>query len=674
MRKVLASWCFGLVLASTLALVIAGGARAQDFGSLWIAPGGGDPMLEGNADEKAALQSFESGKPIRARELAEKIVAANPESFLGTWVLSRVFHLEEGRHPRARFLMDRALSILLKKFGNRPSHEGAIWWHKEILEKKSELLGEMEDREGQLGILDEHDRLYAPKLTRSRVWPLMKLGRYDEATEAAMTLVRKSDLLERISGYNGLMAVEDERRDRLASIKWGLEGIASTQERSCILHHNTSQAALTLFRFDEAEEHARKAIRAEVKDCPSSSYYHLTNIYLAEAEFNRAVSAYKKLMRARIEPRYRPMFDKDNKAILVEILLALGKNEEALKLVRQVYEQPDRPGMTSVSLEDITFASGVLFWIALEQSIIESEERASVLGFFDGIEESYKRAAPELKQWEVQRKLIQLAPVKDILVSNMRPFLRGVRPWNAGMLGRILGPGLARAALVEAERLDTPQLGEIGKGYFLAVSGELHFHAGDFEDAVTEGEAALKVLQRENAMLRLRTMAYVAGAYEQLGQGGTPRAIELFREVLHRFPTAIRQLDIRIPAVVTHDGDAFATKVAGELVESRRLSLMDNAPFRVHVGGTMKEVRICISATDGFRLGCGDRTFERGTGSDEDVLKAIEAFHTKAFSPMVELTSSDINSLDGSTVRANADEVLKGILGTGVKLNDEEEQ
>jgi len=672
MRDVLARWFACVALAMAVGIVVPG-VRAQDFGSLWIPPGGGDPMLEGTADEKAALQSFESGKPIRARELAEKIVKDNPDSFLGTWVLARVFHIEEGRHPRARFLMDRALTILLAKFGSRPTHEGAIWWHKEILEKKSELFGEMEDREGQMAILDEYDRLYAPKLTRNRVWPLMKLGRYDEAIEAAMTLVRKSDLLERISGYNGLMAVEDERRDRLASMKWGLEGITSTQERSCILHHNTSQAALTLFRFDEAEEHARKAIRAEVKDCPSSSYYHLTNIYLAQAEFNRSVSAYKKLMRARIEPRYRAMFDKDNKAILVEILLALGKNEEALKLVRQVYEQPDRPGMTSVSLEDITFASGVLFWIALEQSIIESEERASVLGFFDGIEENYKRKAPQLKQWEVQRKLIQLAPVKDILVTNMRPFLRGVRPWYAGMLGRILGPGLARAALVEAERLDTPQLGEAGKGYFLAVSGELHYHAGAFEDAVTDGEAALKVLQRENALLRLRTMAYVAGAYERLGQGTSPRAIELFREVLHRFPTAIRQLDIRIPVMVKHDGDAFATKVAAELVESRRLSPMDGAPFLVQVSGTMKEIRICMSATDGFRLGCGDRTFERGTGSDEDVAKAIEAFHTKAFAPMIELTSSDINSLDGSTVRANADEVLKGILGTGVKVDEEEE-
>jgi hypothetical protein len=41
---------------------------------------------------------------------------------------------------------------------------------------------------------------------------------------------------------------------------------------------------------------------------------------------------------------------------------------------------------------------------------------------------------------------------------------------------------------------------------------------------------------------------------------------------------------------------------------------------------------------------------------------------------MVELTSSDINSLDGSTVRANADEVLKGILKPDVQKDDDEEE
>ncbi|MFO0746380.1 MAG: hypothetical protein U1F43_12000 [Myxococcota bacterium] len=132
----------------------------------------------------------------------------------------------------------------------------------------------MEDRLGQLAALDDYDSLYAPKMTRLRIWPLMKLGRYDEAIEAAQTLMRGDDLVDRVAAYNGLMAVEDERLDRVASYNWGKAGIENTQNRSCILFHNTAQAALTLFKFDEAEELARKAIRADYDDCPDPSYEH----------------------------------------------------------------------------------------------------------------------------------------------------------------------------------------------------------------------------------------------------------------------------------------------------------------------------------------------------------------------------------------------------------------
>jgi hypothetical protein len=200
----------------------------------------------------------------------------------------------------------------------------------------------------------------------------------------------------------------------------------------------------------------------------------------------------------------------------------------------------------------------------------------------------------------------------------------------------------------------------------------LHFHAGNFEDAVAEGEEALKLLQSENALLRYRTMAYLAGAQVALGRGLEPRTVELFKDVLHNYPTALKQLGVRVQAQVTFDADPFATEVAERLVESRRLDIMDNAPFRVHVSGSAKQLKMCLSSTMGFKLGCGERKFERP--SPEDVQTAIDAFHTQAFAPMVALTSSDINSLDGSTVRANADEVLEGILGTDFKDKEEDEE
>lgn len=664
------------IVALLATLAIAPQASAQ-FGGLFSPgiPTSSDPMLQGTADEQSALQLLDAKKPIKAREIAEKVLKDNPDSFLANWVLSQIFHLEEGRHPRARYLVERCKDMLERRYGRAPTDEAAIWWHKKILESKSEILGEMEDREGQVAALDEYDALYAPKLTRNRVWPLMKLGRHEEAIAAAKTLLSSDDLINRISGYNGLMAIGDEQLDRLSSYDWGQRGIEATQQRSCILLHNTAQAALTLFRFSEAEELARKAIRAEFKDCPSSSYYHLANVYLAQGEFNKAVSAFKKLMRAYISPRYRPMFDKDNKGVLVEILMSLGKVPETLKLVRDVFEHPDRPGMTSISLDDIKFASGVLFWLALDAKARDLTDQASVRSFWDALDLEREIQTTRLKQWEVQRTLMYLAPRDEILITNLRPFLRGVKPWYAGALGRIFGVGLARAAMDEASVLDQPQLGASGTGYFQSISGELYYLAGDYEDAIREGEAALRNLQKENVLLELRTKAYLAGALGRMGQASSPRAIALMREVLNRFPTPLKELDVKIPAVVTHDANDLAKEVADLLVDSDRLDVFEGAPFRVHVAGDRKKITVCIASADGFRLGCGEKTFERpGADLSLDAEKVADAFHTQALSPMVELTSSDINSLDGSTVRANSDEVLKGILKTSVGLEDEEEK
>ncbi len=670
---------FGLAVSTSLALglCVVAPAHAQDLSQVFGfgAPHTNDPMLRGTPEEREALASLEADKPIRARELAEKILKDHPESFLATWVLSQIFHLEEGRHPRARYLVLQAKSMLLGKYGQRPTDDAAIWWHKQILESESEILGEMEDREGQLAALDEYDALYLPKLTRDRVWPLMKLARYEEAIAAAKSLLRRDDLLERVAGYNGLMAVEDERLDRLASYNWGIQGIEAAQGRSCILYHNTAQSALTLFRFSEAEELARKAIRADFYDCPSSSYYHLANIYLNQGEFNKSVSAFKKLVRSRIAPRYRPMFDKDNKSILVEILLSLGKTNEALKLVRDIFEHPDRPGMTSVSLDDLRFGSGVQFWLALDQARQTELERASARSFWDGFDIRNEARAHRVKQWEIERTLLYLAPRDEILITNFRPFLRGVRPWTAGWLGKMVGVGLARAALEEARTLDEPQLGEAGHGYFRAVLGELQYHAGDWDDAIASGEEALKLLQPENVLLRLRTGAYIAAAMGQVGQGNSARAVALLREVLHTYPTAARQLGIRVPVAISHDNDPFTTAIAERLVDSPRLDVdVDDPAFRVTVTGNRKKVSMCLATRDGFRLGCGEKEFERpGDDEDEDVALACDAFHAGAFAPMVSLTSADINSLDGSTVRANADEVLKGILKPDATSKDEDE-
>lgn len=666
-----ARWALVATAASALVVGLA---------ALWSAPASAqldafgfvsssDPMLAGTPEEREALAMLDAGKMIKARELAEKVTDQHPDSFLATWVLSQVFHLEEGHHARAKFLIEKAKTLLTDHFGVRPTDEAAQLWHKRLLVAESELLGEMEDRLGQLAALDQYDAIYAPKMTRLRIWPLMKLGRYDEAIAAAQTLMRGDDLVDRVAAYNGLMAIEDERLDRVASYNWGKSGIENTQNRSCILFHNTAQAALTLFKFDEAEELARKAIRADYDDCPNPSYEHLVSIYLAEGEFQKAISAFKKLARARIEPRYRPMFDKNNKFYIAEILFLLGKFPECQKLAEIVFKAPDRTGMTSVSTEDIRFGHAALYWLALEMRVREIGDAQAASGILLDPKTVLELVALTVKQWELSRIMLELGVKEDILVTNLRPFLRGVRPWWAGGLGKILGTGLVRAALREARELDQPQLGASGDGYFDALEGELSFQDGAWGDAVAFGEKALTELQPQNALLRWRTMTYVAGALAEEGEGSGARATKLLREVLHNFPSALRHLQVKVPVEVTFGDGPLLAMAANALLDSPRFRVEAGAPFRIHVGGKDAHPEICLAAADGFRIGCVDK--EVDPNKAEAVGKAVDAFVAGIFSPKVAFTSSDINSLDGSTVRQDSDKALEGILGNDFKPKDD---
>jgi len=669
MRGRLARTACGAALVTAVALGGAGVWAAEPL-QLGLDPGAfADGRLLGTPEEQEALQSDEAGKYIRAREQAEKILARDPRSIIATYVLADVFHEEEVNHARALFLVRKARRLLTETYGEAPTDAQAQIWHKRIMMKEIWLLGEMDKKDVQLRAIDAYDRLYSPKLTRLRIWPLMKLGRYDEAREVGLELTRSSDANERVSAYNGLMALEDELLDRNASYEWGQAGIESVQGQSCILFHNTAQAAFARFRFQEAEELARKAIQVPLpNDCPNSSYEHLANLYLVEGEFQKTISAFKKLVRAPIDRRYRTQFVMGNRAILVELLYALGRGEDGLPFAEQVFSAPDRTGMTSVSKEDIRFGHAVALWQMLAVRIEELREESSTRGVFAAGDLVMDARDLRLQQWELERILLTLSLRDDILVTNLRPYLRGVKPWYAGNLARILGTGLVEAALQRARKLDAPAVGAEAAGYYDALLGELRHLAGDRAEAIRLGNKALAEMPKETRLLRWRTVAWLG--VDEIAAGETAAGVAHLREALQQYPSAFKQLDLRVPVAIFHDDQPLSRRVAERLERSRRLETGGDDAFRVNVAFGDAELRICLTTADGFRFGCA--TSEVDKAGEEDVVAACDAFHKELFTPKVELTSSDINSLDGSTVRVNADRVLDDLLGRPDK--DEEDE
>jgi tetratricopeptide (TPR) repeat protein len=614
-----------------------------------------------DAEEQALVESLLAEKYIHARGQAEKILRKNPASIIARYGMARVYHDEETNLPRALYYIRQAERQLVRRFGSRPTDQQARSWHRRILVEQAGLLGEMDRREEQLRVMDRHDELYRPKMDRWRIWPLMKLHRFEEASKLAEKVSLSEEMNLRISGLNGKIAIESERLRPRRCFRVGLAAVTATSYQSCILNQNTAEAAFAVYKFAEAERLVQRSIQASIQDCPASAYPHLANLYLLRADFQRAMDAIKSSRTAPIERRYRQQFEMSNTAWLARLLYTLGKFEEAQNLTRRVLRAPDRVGMTSFSDEVMRVIYTLDHHAALLALIEDKKEQISARSALSG--ESFKLMLSlvdlERQAWTARRRIARLLSRTGDLEYLVRPYLKPLPPWHAGALVAAVGNGVVQEAVAEARARETMR--RQTAPYFDALDGEIAYRRGQLSRALTLARQALRGLPKDEVLLRGRTSAWAAHSALRLGR--TREAARLFDDVLQRFPTALRLLGIPLPAQVRAGPNPLARAVAARLQGSRRLT-GGRLGFVVRVTVRGKRVRLCLSGQGGRRHACAladvsDNKLDR----EGRVARAVDTFHRKVFAPRVDLTQRDINSLDGSSIRGDADDVLREMLG-----------
>ncbi len=594
-------------------------------------------------EERAVLTELDAERLIKARGLAEKLLAKDPGSFIGAWAMARTHHDEEGNHARALAWVRRAQTLL----GDRDAE-----WAKKALLEEYFLLAEMNENEAALAVLDRHAARYGEPTAAFRIWPLFKLGRNRESREIATRLAASTDWDDKVDGYNGMLSIAFEEHDRAESYRWAMEAIGVTQGQNCTIMRNAAGTAFTMLRLDEAEELATRATKT--KHCMDPVDNMRASLALTMGQFQQAIAALESAGRQRIEKRYRPHFALVRRAVLVDLLDGVGKHAEALKLASELYGQQQRIGVTSSPREIERLSRTIRLAFALDGRLTQLREQAGYAERPGGA----LALAPEVsslvaKRWEVRRALLQLLAEPERLAYLARPNLAEPSDWPSWRIGDltpVVGTGVMRAAIARARLLDaqTPA----AAGYLDALEGEVAFRAGELDDAVRLAQRALEALSPRAAMWRWRTQAWRADALRRLGRNADARAD--YQELLQRWPTAFRLFDLRVPAVISTDGSALATETAGRLARSTRFEVASQAPFRLAVASAGEQVEICLRDELGSQLACA-------TG--EGAPAALEAFHGAAFSPRISLTQSDLRSLDGSPVRVGADTALKKLLG-----------
>ncbi|HLL23961.1 MAG TPA: hypothetical protein VK427_17635, partial [Kofleriaceae bacterium] len=563
------------VLALTTAVVTIGFVRAQ----------GGDPWAEGSLtatpEESALLEELDREKYIKARELAQKILAKHPRSFIATWGMAVVHHEEEGNYARALYHVNRAEELLRAQGLDRT-------WHVKVLRQRIETLGEMDKTAEQIAELDRLAKLYPPGWPSRKIWPLIKERRYAEAKALGESLVASEDPWERVSALNGLLTLEEEQRHRVAAFEAGRRAVEMFPS-SCILHRNGGLLAWENFKPQLAEEWLLRGATAPDFDCGGSPYADLSWHYLLAGEINQSVEALKKSNTVPVRRKDRAHQGLLRRALLADLVYVLGKVEEAERLAREVYEQPERVGQTSNSAAMARLTRTLRYWLALDARANLEDERGS---YRRVASRAMIRAKIALARWEVRRALFQLAADEDALITITRPNLSDIHVarWTVGALIEILGPGVMKTAIARGRELDkdTPE----ATPYFDALEGEIAYRAGELGTARQLAGRALKGIPSADGLIRWYVMAWQADA--EWREGATNAALASYHEVLQKLPSTIRILDLKLPVSIHHDGSARAEEVADGLAESSRFTSSSNG-FKLDVSTHGKGVTVCLT-------------------------------------------------------------------------------
>ncbi|MEM6994094.1 MAG: hypothetical protein AAF721_26510 [Myxococcota bacterium] len=645
-------------------------------------------------EELALMELYRNGRLITARRKADELLELQPYSIIGHYVLGQVLRESEGQLPKSMKHLGRARELFETRYPSFPLPEGPMTeLHREILFAGQGIAGELEQFEYQLSLLDFYDSLYSPELIAEHAWPLMRLGRYDEARGFAKQALESTVAESRSLGLNAMCAIEGEaatRQPRFEACREALEDAqnravhddpkAGPHERTPVAVHayNAAQAAAAVLRPDEVER-AAIAGTARLDFTPANPWRVLMRLYLDGARIDDGAYALTEMLRWR---KRQPPYLRDQDRAQTDVaqatfLLVIGRTEPGLRLVDRALKRPDRRGLTSSTKEQATGAHALLR-MAIRRA--DDENRAERASWGGGIEddETDTRTASQVAVAPVQRVARNVADkerIRNILVdeermlASFRPYVHGglepVPTWLVGDLIDVVGAGVSRVMIERAREAET----EDGLSpYYDALQAEVALAEGNEREARRLVELALTTLPEEEVLLRARVAA--VGAEAAAGQDDDNAELDYLAQAMQLDAGTVRRRGLSIPAIVRNNASgAIAAGVTERLADSPRLREGDG--FAIDITGADAALQLCLSSRQGTELSCTTVDWTEATtapppGPDgqppdpdaepvplteqQSIARTLQAFHGRAFGFGLELSSIDLRSLDGTSV------------------------
>jgi tetratricopeptide (TPR) repeat protein len=604
--------------------------------------------------ERAAYEYLQNkGQPVKARETAEAVLRVTPDSFVAYYVIGAVYSRVEGSLPKAHHYLSKARRLIERKWGVPVPSSGPWLWHARVLEELIDVTAEMDRYEEQLDLLAAHDRLYRPPLTASWGWPLMKLGRMDEA-RAKVQEALKSDKPGTVThAMNTLGAIENEMDRPEASYEVYTKLVETVRKNGWEMHtvylRNAGAASLGLLRFEEAERWLLESAKQFDYGTFSNPWRSLAVLYVMEGRMPEAVTAVREMhaWSFRNMPSLQQQSWAERHYVTAAVLLESGYTEEALGILRRVLNRPDRRGGTSLHSDQSEAGLLVFTRHALKVHRENLAEEASWSELKDRPRLWARSLAEAVEMWSAGRRAAALVFKNGRLTGSVRctaPDGIDVMDWTRIELNEILGSGVVTA---EAKRLlkRDDAMGRREAPYLHLTLGYGALLRGDARTAREELALAARDLPKAEVYQRAQAEALLGQACMDSGDEG--EALRHFQLAMEKAPGALRAFELALPCRIESDGSPAARKAASLLRGSPRFDDV-GAGFLVRTASSGTLVLASLQAPDGTVL-CQVRA---PLGDDPDIAARLlcKELHRRAFAPRVDLAQTDIASLDGSNL------------------------
>lgn len=617
----------------------------------WLSRAAADEMVpplllegeEAEVEELALWELVERERYVKAREEAEKYLLEHPSSYVAHLALGMAQHYGEANFPKALFHETRALDLFEAAEGVQPTPSQPWRWHARILIGLTRAHGDLEHYDEQLAFMYRYNELYTPQLKAELAWPLMKKREFEKARLAVEEGLATGDPYQVERAKNALCAIEYEAGDDEKSyevcadaVEYGREHFGSA---TAVDLGNFAEAARSVFRFDEAERLLMEASKGGLS-WYGNPWLELADLYMRAGRFAEALSALREVPRHRAT---RPAHVRDSdrneaRRSLAAFLLLMGRPDEALRITDKAAVLPDRRAHNSRDPEQDRSIVALLDRQARLTLAELTVERAAARPFYSRLWARGQALWLRFQAWMSARQAARFLDDEARLVGT---FALGTArsavmpPWLLGELIGALGPGVVRAAVTEM-RTEDPRPG--AAAYYDAVLAEVSLAQHEYDQAIEQAERALRKLQPGDALLRERVRAVFAKALSDPRQ-----TTSFYEEILGVDPGLFRRLGWALPAEVESSDAEIDRSLGRAVMRSPRFEQSSNG-LRIQIDGA----RICLFGRSGAAWGCSVAELQEDETEESYAQRIVDSFHAAIFSPRVDLSRIDINSLDGS--------------------------